>query len=497
MGKVKYILFDCMMLIMTSCEMLFYTDNVGQPIRFGTTQQYYPKTRTSYSTEYDGRIEWNDGDKVSIYMDWNEGNGYAGVPREMGVYEVYGIHQNGQQSHGSIKYSSGDVLKWKGDFNGNDGRAHEFPHTFWSVYPYDTKFEGGTFEFYLPDNQSNINDVGGLGLAAYEKDINSAKEPNSEGYVELHYYPMFTTLCVTIDNEANFQIGDILKLSSNNPIAGNYTVNISERYNGVKGGDINNVSSTFNNSEIMLFIIPREYAANTLYFSLNGEQKPIPEVLHAGYKYNIKITTKEVEVQGVPNEVAQIILSYLRKIGNQGYNQFKKFFEDYFDYIEKDYKQGQNYFDEGWYKQLQDGFKQAQKDNNWSGLLSDLFAVPPAVKDGALNEILRLIAQNTTELVITEGDYKITNDFDENTNLSKYFPNLTSIKLIVQEPHTIYLTGFQYLTYVEFDGGSNGDVTLIITGNAKDIKVKKGNNHKVSVNGTQITNNNELIVPAN
>lgn len=302
MGKVKYILFVCTVFIITSCTGLFYPNNIGNPIRFGTSQQHYPKTRTSYSQEYDGRIDWNEGDTVVIYMDWKDESGYAGIPRESGIYEVYGIHSNERESHGRIKFVDGDMLKWKGDFSGNDGRAQEFPHTFWSVYPHNTKFENGKFEFSLPYNQSNINDVSGLGLAAYEKDMNSAKNPNSEGYVELHYYPMFTTLCVTIDNEANFQIGDSLKLSSNNAIAGNYTVDITKRYNGVEGGDITVISSKFNvGNTIIFFIIPREYEANKLYFLLGAEQKLIPEALHAGYKYNIKITTKEVEVEpGLP-----------------------------------------------------------------------------------------------------------------------------------------------------------------------------------------------------
>ena len=324
MGKVKYILFGCMMFIMASCEGLLYTDNVGNPIRFGISQQYYPKTRTSYSQEYDGRIDWNNGDKVAIYMDWDEtrsGNGYAGYPREeKGIYEVYNIHENGKESHGRIRNVGGTVLKWQGDFNGNNGRANEYLHTFWSVYPHDTKFENGKFEFSLQSNQNNINDVTGLGLAAYEKDINSAKNPNSEGYVEFHYYPMFTTLCVTIDNAANFQIGNNLELSSDDyRIAGKYYVDISKRYGGVEGGDIYNVSSTFSGSKVMLFIIPREYEANKLYFSLNGERKLIPEVLHAGYKYNIKITTKEVEVEpGFSSFVNGVILAEAHKRRDRG-----------------------------------------------------------------------------------------------------------------------------------------------------------------------------------
>lgn len=330
MGKIKYILIGFLSLIMVSCDGLFGVENnVGKPIKFGIAQH---TTRTAYShSPYEpGRIDWNEGDKVAIYMDWDEtrkGYGYSINYREKGIYEVYGIHENGRESHGRIRNVGGTVLKWQGDFSGNDGRANEYPHRFWSVYPSNTRFEDGEFKFSLPSNQDNINDVSGLGLAAYEEDINSAKDPNSEGFVELHYYPMFTTLCVSIDNQANFPIGNSLVLFSNDyTIAGNYNVDISEFYEGIGDGDIDNVSSIFKNGEATFFIIPRKYEKDKLYFSLGDKTMSIPETLYPGYKYNIKITTKKVEV--VSPALAQLILSLL--VANGGAHDSWRTFEDYF-----------------------------------------------------------------------------------------------------------------------------------------------------------------------
>lgn len=326
MGKLRYILIVFLTLIITSCDGLFGVENnVGKPVQFGVVQN--PKTRTSYSPNEPGRIDWNNGDKVAIYMDWDKTrNPYKDdwSYRKKGIYEVYGIHENGKESHGSIRYVSGEILKWQGDFSGNDGRANEYPHTFWSVYPSNTTFDGVSFYFKLEDIQ-NYTDVSGLGLAAYEEGVYS--NTNGEGHVELHYYPMFTTLCVMIDNKANFPIGNSLELSSDvYTIAGNYSVDISERYNGIKGGTVNNVSSTFNNGVSTFFIIPREYGANKLYFSLGDKTMSIPETLYPGYKYNIKITTKEVEVEpGFSSFVNGVILAEAHKrrdSGQSGYDWY-------------------------------------------------------------------------------------------------------------------------------------------------------------------------------
>ena len=472
MGKIKFILIGFLALIMVSCDGLFGVENnVGKPIKFGIAQR--PTTRTTYSQEYDGRIDWVNGDKVAIYMDWDDGNGYAGIPREgEGIYEVYGIHENGRESHGSIRFTGGNDLKWKGDFSGNDGRAHEYPHTFWSVYPSNTRFANGKFEFSLPSNQ-NINDVSGLGLAAYERGVYS--NTNGEGHVELHYYPMFTTLCVTIDNAANFQIGNKLELSSDDYlIAGKYYVDISKRYNGIEGGDINNVSSTFSGSKVMLFIIPREYEANKLYFSLNGERKLIPEVLHAGYKYNIKITTKEVEVSSrMTDTEAWFLLAILKNNGggNNCWNDFEDFWKNVYGF-----KDLNDFNNSGFWNKLNNSIGAANFDE-MGELLDEFF--PGKLLDSLLTTMSKIEDINLGEGSLASSkkmpDILLSEDF------SKMFPNVKTIKLMPQNDITYKFFGLKKLETITLDGGYAVNVTIILQDCASGVTINKGNNKTVNV----------------
>ena len=509
MGNLKFILISCLVLIATSCNGLFGVDNnVGKPVQFGIVQN--PKTRTSYSSEYDGRIDWVNLDKVAIYMDWDEtrkGYGYSSNYRENGIYEVYNIHENGRESHGSIRYVSGEILKWKGDFSGNNGRANEYPHRFWSVYPYNTPFSNGKFEFSLPSNQDNINDVSGLGLAAYEVGINSAKNPNNEGYVELHYYPMFTTFDVTVNNNSKKNITGELRLASKNQaISGTYYVSVQGSKFVFDSFDSNNnrfnyIDKTIGtlpdegSVELMYFMVPINYGSDDLYFSFSFEEDgvihPINNGVTGGKKYNIVINVNEknVEVEEpvpVPptgddlDEVtAQIILCYLRVVlVNNGYNKFESFWKTYFDYTDKTSqpggKTGSDYFNEGWYQQFQNKFNNA---SDWLGFIYELFGVPPAVKEGALNAMLKEIWESgITELSLNNGDSKLANGFTETTQLSKFFPNLQSLKLQIdgKKGYVIYLTDFDSLN-VEI-GGNNGDITIYIAKGSKINITNTGNN---------------------
>lgn len=299
MGRLKFILVGFLILIISSCNDLFNVNNIGKLIKFSTL----PSTRTIYSPEYDGRIEWVDGDKVAIYMTWEGSQVF-----ENADYSINLDNNDGKLSYGKLN-PIGESLKWHGYFK--DGRAWEYVHTFYSAYP-PTVLNDGKFSFYLPSEQDQMN-VSKAPLAAYSTSSN--RFDNDGGTVYLEYYPMFTTLHIIIDGEVNSQINALELLSNDYMIAGNYTVDASKRYNGIEGGNINKVSSTFDGNEIIFFIIPREYEANKLYFSLNGKQKFIPEVLHAGYKYNIKITT-EVEVEpGFSSFVNGVVLAEAHKQG--------------------------------------------------------------------------------------------------------------------------------------------------------------------------------------
>ena len=444
MGRIRNIFIGLLILITVSCEGILDRNQVGKPIKFGIAQH---TTRTAYSSNYDGRIDWNKGDKVAIYMDWDEtrsGYGYYGYPREeKGIYEVYNIHENGRESHGRIRNVGGTVLKWQGNFEGNNGRANEFLHTFWSVYPSDTPFVNGEFKFSLPSNQNDINDVSGLGLAAYEKDINSAKEPNSEGYVELHYYPMFTTLCVTIDNKANFPTESGLILSSDQyGIVGSYSVDAKALYGGVSDGTGNSVSSNLRNNEATFFIIPRKYEKDKLYFSLGDKTMSIPETLYPGYKYNIKITTK-VEVSGRMTDAAAQLIAGILGYGNSGQG-LKDLMNQYLSGCYSD----PNYFN----------------NTVWNNFLNNIRSKLPNVTAADFDmfsdnewECIKRLLKSLTKLEVNNGNYlnaKLTKkDFE-------LFPNIEEIDMLYEQDVEIELNGWPKLKTVNISG--NGKVILTV-----------------------------------
>lgn len=318
MGKIKYILIGFLALIMVSCDGLFGVENnVGKPIKFGTTiSNNTPKTRTSYSGIVDSnpdgsnteRIYWSGDDKVSIYMDWDEkrdGTGYTGKP-ENGIYSVNpgSDFHPGDLRYGRISYANeGKALKWHGDFKDNNGRANEYPHTFWSAYP-PTNLIDGQFIFDLPSDQNGSMKY--AYMAAYEKDVKS--NTNSEGHVELHYYPMITTFCLTIHNDLDEGIEKItLKSDSDSKkLAGKYSVSVNNgsfgfyEYKGNNSGQVIrnvNIGSGKTVKDLRFFIIPQDFNENELYFLLNSNDKKyrLPKYIEAYHKYNINITVSEEE----------------------------------------------------------------------------------------------------------------------------------------------------------------------------------------------------------
>lgn len=313
MGKLKYILLICSMLIMASCEDWFHTDYVGRPVSFGVSSGNKGiVTRTIYSGTVDGnteRIHWSDGDQVSIYMDWDknkDGTGYTGEP-EYGIYDVKpgsnDFHPDDQR-YGRISYANeGEILKWHGDFSGGDGRAHEYPHMFYSAYP-PTSLINGEFIFDLPSSQNGS--MKNAYMAAYEKDVFS-NSSGADGHVELHYYPMVTTFCLAVKNDRTEPIEKITLKSDSKYLAGNYSVSVNDGMFGFNDYEGNNSGQVIRTviignggtvENILFFIIPQRFEANELYFLLNSNENKkykLPKNIEAYHKYNITITVSEEE----------------------------------------------------------------------------------------------------------------------------------------------------------------------------------------------------------
>lgn len=480
MGKLKFILAS--LLIITSCNELFNVDNVGKPVKFSTL----PSTRTVYSSEYDGRIEWTNGDAVSIYMTW-EGADYTGTP-ESAVYNVSLTDNNGRYSYGELS-PVGESLRWHGYFR--DGRAWEYVHNFYSAYP-PTDFVDNMFQFYLPSNQDGIN-MNYAYMAAYANSSNRVN--NDGGKVYLYYHPMFTTLCVTIHNDLSTPIGGELRLvTTETAITGDYFVSPNNgQFEFSKHGDrkytiasrtINTIGSGETGETVMFFIIPREYInndfRNELYFVFNNVVRPIPETIQPYYKYNITITATEVEVTGsrMTDTEAWFLLAILKNNGggNNCWNDFENFWKNVYGF-----KDVNDFNNSGFWNKFNDSISKADF-NEMGELLDEYF--PGDLLDSLLTAMSKI-----EEINLGEGSLASTKKMPDillSEDFSKMFPNVKTIKLMPQNDITYKFFGLKYLETITLDGGYAVNVTIVLQDCAEGVNINKGNNKTVTV---EIINN--------
>lgn len=301
--RLKQFILVCFSTVaISACQWLFDPDMTGEAIRFGASSGNAFLTRTEYSgKQSDGRelISWSGDDDVTIYMFWEGPNGDKGDAKD---YNVINAYQADDKSicKGTLVPKNGSLL-WQGDFNGNDGKAHEYQHTFYSVYPANSADipenenlkEQKRFYFTLPDNLSGV-DMRYAYMAAGMEGVTSGTEP-----VYLQYYPMITTLYVTLVNDTDKPVtpGNIVLTSTDKPLCGKYavqfnggtkkfafqsasepgkktvTINVPEQLQPNKAGRTN----------IAFFIIPQEYDPSTLSFKINGVEH------NFGVSYNSKL----------------------------------------------------------------------------------------------------------------------------------------------------------------------------------------------------------------
>ena len=194
-------------------------------------------------------------------------------------------------------------------------------------------------------------------MAAYEKDVKS--NTTSEGHVELHYYPMITTFCLTIHNDLEERIEKItLKSDSDSKkLAGKYSVSVNNGsfgfndYEGDNSGQVIrtvNIGSGGTVKNILFFIIPQDFDENELYFLLNSNDKKyrLPKDIEAYHKYNINITVSEEEPdieepEVVPpvigNPEAQMIFALLLQQNHFTlWELLGDYFTEYFGYTSAD-----------------------------------------------------------------------------------------------------------------------------------------------------------------
>lgn len=449
-----------LMFTMTSCEDWFYIDRIGKPVEFGITTGKSIKTRTIYSgdiTNGKERLEWIDGDDVRIWMYWDEdrNNSYESGP-EWADYKVINNRPSYEKSYGKLSPKNGTSLRWKGDFTGDNGRAREYLHEFYSIYPANSgkDFDGTNITFNIPATQSGVN-MKFAYMTAYKDKVTSLRDDNNpNSYVELEYYPRVTTLYIAVVNDTDETINGgniILKSSeSSSPISGNYIVNIPDyssgelKGNNDDGWEITNSIKTLNkkgdSDTVAFFIRPRQYASNELSLTFNGKTQKLNKDFEPNYKYNIKITVSgKVEID---DALAQMILAYMRSFGD-GDNFYKKFKS----FIDKYYPENNGHL------------------NFWNSFTKsvDVLQVDGAGKrlssffGDKLNDFIAALGE-IEEISLNSGGYEIKSDSLKIDNT--IFKNLKKIDLQLNKDIKIYVKDLDSLTTFSVVNGSNGTLSL-------------------------------------
>ena len=216
------------MLALVSCDKLFVGDRTGKPVTFSASSDVPAGTKTAYSGEVINgreRINWVDKDPVRMIMfthgQWDRNP----VETDAKTYYVVDIHEEGQKSVGKVA-SAGAFLTWR----------ENLVHDFYSIYP--GNYIGSTDIGYnreitltLPSAQHG--DVAANMRYAYMAAIHEGYTTAGKGSVVLDYYPMVTTVYITLNNttQAPMTIRSVGLKSTipNNPqsLVGTYTVSSS------------------------------------------------------------------------------------------------------------------------------------------------------------------------------------------------------------------------------------------------------------------------------
>ena len=491
------------MFTMTSCEDWFYIDHIGKPVEFGITTGKSIKTRTVYSgniTNGKERLEWIDGDDVRIWMYWDEDrDGLYESGYEWADYKVINNRPSNEKSYGRLSPKSGTSLRWHGDFTGENGRAHEYPHTFYSIYPADggKDFDGANITFNIPVAQNGVN-MGLAYMTAYRSGVYS--NTDSERHVELLYYPRVTTLYIAVVNDTDETVGGEIKLtSSGNPIAGNYTVSIPNYLYGESenegGTEITNRIKTLNKGDsdtVAFFIRPRQYASDELSLTFNGKTQLLNKNFEPNYKYNIKITVSGKVPPMIDDALAQLIFALLLKGDhNTCWSTFGEYLQNYFHYNNCDPD-----FLDGLYRDLEK-MKNAPLDGT-AAKLNELF---PGDKLSGLLEVLGSLTEidnvgngpkltaKSLDLSIFKSAQKIHLKLEQNTGSTMAISvselnNLTTIDITDGTSQKIDLTVTDCKLLSKITIGQNEELQnlkLIRTPMFKEANINNQNRDVVSI----------------
>lgn len=214
------------LLALVSCQGLFVSDRTGRPVTFSASSEVEPVTKTAYSGEVVNgreRINWVDKDPVRMIMfTHDQYNRSSNTETDTKTYYVVDIQEDGQKSTGKVA-AAGGFLTWQ------EGKVHDF----YSIYPgnYIGSVDIGdnrTINLTLPSAQHG--DIATNMRYAYMAAIHEGYDTAGKGSVVLDYYPMVTTIYITLNNATQDPItvrSVRIKDTSGQALVGTYTITSS------------------------------------------------------------------------------------------------------------------------------------------------------------------------------------------------------------------------------------------------------------------------------
>lgn len=214
------------LLSLVSCQKLFVGDRTGKAVTFSASSDVSPVTKTAYSGEViDGRerINWVDRDPVRMIMLTHDQYNRSNAESDIKTYYVVDIHDDGQKSVGKVA-AAGAFLTWQ------ENKIHDF----YSIYPANyigsTNISGDTRAINLTLPSAQHGDIATNMRYAYMAAINEGFSTEGRGSVVLDYYPMVTTIYISLHNATSEPItvrSVRIKSTNSQALVGTYTITSS------------------------------------------------------------------------------------------------------------------------------------------------------------------------------------------------------------------------------------------------------------------------------
>lgn len=220
------ILAGAALLALTSCEKFLMGDRTGKPVTFSASSDVDLATKTAYSGEVINgreRINWVDKDPVRMVMLTHDQYNRNDAEVDTKTYYVVDIHEEGEKSVGKVA-AAGAFLKWQ------ENKVHDF----YSIYPGNyigsTDFSNGQRVINLTLPSAQHGNIEANMRYAYMAAIHEGYETAGRGSVVLDYYPVVTTVYITLNNttQAPITVRSVrIKSTNSQALVGTYAITSS------------------------------------------------------------------------------------------------------------------------------------------------------------------------------------------------------------------------------------------------------------------------------